>query len=111
MHTRLIADVEALRDEAEAAAERSGDDVWLERLKVATAEPREHVREPALADSTLARWSKLLGDADLRARIGGLVASVSAKLPGGVAAEGEALISNSILAEARSLALGRAGEG
>ena len=43
LHARLLADAD-LRDKTEAAAQRCGDDVWLERLRLAT---RAHRRAPA----------------------------------------------------------------
>ena len=39
LHARLLADAE-LRDKTEAAAQRCGDEVWLERLRVATSAQR-----------------------------------------------------------------------
>ncbi len=113
LHNRLMADPERLRDEVEAAVQRSADDVWLERLHIATTEPRLAPRDPALAELDLA--AALDGcerDVELRARLTDLIAMVSARLPGGMADDGAAALDvESVLAEARPLTLIRAGEG
>ncbi len=112
LHNRLMADPERLRDEVEAAVQRSADDVWLERLHIATAEPRLAQHDPALAELDLA--AALDGcerDVELRARVAGLIATVAAKLPGHIAGDGaNGLDVDSVLAEARALTLGRAAE-
>ena len=54
LHARFIADRERLRDEVEAAAQRCADDVWLERLRIDTAEPQRPPRDAALAEIDLA---------------------------------------------------------
>ena len=47
-HGRLVADPD-LRDKTEAAAQRCGDDVWLERLRVVTSAPHRRIAEAGLA--------------------------------------------------------------
>ena len=42
-----------LRDEVEAAAQRSSDDVWLERLRIATTEARKRRASRRWPSSTL----------------------------------------------------------
>jgi DNA repair protein SbcD/Mre11 len=112
LHARLIADRDRLRDEAEAAAQRSADDIWLERLRIDTVEPQRPARAAALAEIDLAAaLEKCEADGAVRARVTELVRMVRDKLPGGMAEDpGAALDLDSILAEARALALGRMGE-
>ncbi len=111
-HARLVADRDRLRDEVEAAAQRCADDIWLERLRVDTAEPPRPPRSAALAEIDLAAaLEECEADAGVRARVGELVRTIRDKLPGGMAEDANvALGLDSILTEARALALGRAGE-
>jgi DNA repair protein SbcD/Mre11 len=112
LHARLVADRDRLRDEVEAAAQRCADDIWLERLRVDTAEPLRPPRNAALAEIDLAAaLEECEADAGVRARVGELVRTIRDKLPGGMAEDASvALGLDSILTEARALALGRAGE-
>ncbi len=112
LHARLLADAE-LRDKTEAAAQRCGDDVWLERLRVATTQPARRVDEAALAGLDLAAALEAsAGDAALREAVEALIGSVRARLPGGMGEDfGTALDLESVLAEARALTLGRAERG
>jgi hypothetical protein len=112
LHPRFIADRERLRDEVEAAAQRCGEDVWLERLRIDTAEPQRPARDAALTEIDLAAaLQKCEGDAALRARVADLVRTVKDKLPGGMAEDTSAALDlDSILSEARALALGRSAE-
>ena len=112
LHARLLADAE-LRDKTEAAAQRCGDDVWLERLRVATTESARRVDEAALAGLDLAAALEAsAGDAALREAVEALIGTVRARLPGGMGEDfGTALDLESVLAEARALTLGRAERG
>ena len=112
LHARFIADRERLRDEVEAAAQRCADDVWLERLRIDTAEQQRPPRDAALAEIDLAAaLEECVGDVAVRARVAELVRAVKDKLPGGMAEDANAALGlDSILTEARSLALGRMGE-
>jgi DNA repair protein SbcD/Mre11 len=112
LHPRFIADRDRLRDEVEAAAQRSGDDIWLERLRIETADPQRSTRDPALTEVDLAAaLQKCEADVALRARVAELVRTVKDKLPGGMAEDASiALDLDSILTEARALALGRLAE-
>ena len=111
LHARFIADRDRLRDEVEAAAQRCAEDVWLERLRIDTAEPQRPPRDDALAEIDLAAaLEKSEADAAVRARVTELVSTVKDKLPGGMAEDASAALGlESILAEARALALGRSG--
>jgi DNA repair protein SbcD/Mre11 len=112
LHARLVADRDRLRDEVEAAAQRCAEDIWLERLRVDTVEPPRPPRDAALAEIDLAAaLEECEADAGVRARVGELVRTIRDKLPGGMAEDASvALGLDSILTEARALALGRAGE-
>jgi DNA repair protein SbcD/Mre11 len=109
LHPRFIADRDRLRDEVEAAAQRCGEDIWLERLRIDTSEPRRPAHDAALTEIDLAAaLQKCEEDAALRARVADLVRTVRDKLPGGMAEDTSAALDlDSILAEARALALGR----
>ncbi|MGB3579626.1 MAG: DNA repair exonuclease, partial [Roseiarcus sp.] len=108
----FIADRDRLRDVVEAAAQRCADDIWLERRRIYTVEPQRPPRDAALAEIDLAAaLEECEADVAVRARVAELVRTVKDKLPGGMAEDaGAALGLDSILAEARALALGRMGE-
>ena len=112
LHPRFIADRDRLRDEVEAAAQRCGEDIWLERLRIDTTDLQRPARDAALTEIDLAAaLQKCEEDAALRARVADLVRTVRDKLPGGMAEDTSAALDlDSILAEARALALGRSAE-
>jgi DNA repair protein SbcD/Mre11 len=112
LHPRFIADRDRLRDEVEAAAQRCGEDIWLERLRIDTTEPQRPGHDAALTEIDLAAaLQKCEEDSALRARVADLVKTVRDKLPGGMAEDTSAALDlDSILAEARALALGRSAE-
>ena len=112
LHPRFIADRDRLRDEVEAAAQRCGEDIWLERLRIDTTDLQRPARDAALTEIDLAAaLQKCEEDAALRARVADLVRTVKDKLPGGMAEDTSAALDlDSILAEARALALGRSAE-
>lgn len=109
LHSRLVADREHLRDEVEAAAQRCAPDIWLERLRMDTTEPEWAAHNAALAEIDLAAaLTECEADSALRARLASLVKTVEDKLPGGMAEDASAALDlDSILAEARALALAR----
>ena len=108
LHARLLADAE-LRDKTEASAQRCGDEVWLERLRVVTtSQRRSGGRLPAGLDLA-ASLEESAGEPARRAAIEALIATVRARLPGGLADEADMALSlESILAEAQALTFGRA---
>ncbi len=112
LHSRFVADREHLRDEVEAAAQRCAADIWLERLRIETTEPRQTKRDAALTEIDLAAaLNDCEADTALRVRVADLVKTVRDKLPGGMAEDASAALDlDSILTEARSLALGRSAE-
>ena len=111
LHSSLCADPD-LRDKVEAAAQRCGD-VWLEKLRVATSDPSR--AGAALAPGELdlgATLGDVAADPALRAGLASLIASVRAKLPGGLTDEAAAALDpESILRDGQALALGRAERG
>jgi DNA repair protein SbcD/Mre11 len=112
LHPRFVAYREHLRDEVEAAAQRCGEDIWLERLRIDTTEPRRAAGGAALAEIDLATaLQKCEADVALRARLAELIRTVRDKLPGGMVEDASATLDlDSILAEARALALGRSAD-
>jgi DNA repair protein SbcD/Mre11 len=112
LHSRFIADRDRLRDEVEAAAQRCGEDIWLERLRIDTTEPQRAMGGAALAEIDLAAaLQQCEADVALRARLADLIRTVRDKLPGGMAEDASATLDlDSVLAEARALALGRSAE-
>jgi DNA repair protein SbcD/Mre11 len=112
LHPRFIADRDRLRDEVEAAAQRCGEDIWLERLRIDTTEPQRAAGGAALAEIDLsAALQQCETDVALRARLADLIRTVRDKLPGGMAEDASAALDlDSILTEARALALGRSAE-
>jgi DNA repair protein SbcD/Mre11 len=112
LHSRFVADRERLRDEVEAVAQRCADDIWLERLRIETTEPQRSTRDVALTEIDLAAaLEKCETDAALRLRIADLIRTVKDKLPGGMAEDTSAALDlDSILMEARALALGRSAD-
>ena len=112
LHSQFVVHREHLRDEVEAAAQRCGENVWLERLRLDTTEPRLAARGAALTEIDLAAaLMDCEADPALRSSVADLVKTVRDKLPGGMAEDaGLALDLNSILMEARALALGRSAE-
>ena len=67
LHGRFIADPDRLRDEVEAAAQRCADDIWLERLRIETAQLEAPAGDAALAEIDLAAaLQKCEADAALR---------------------------------------------
>ena len=113
LHARFVSDRDRLRDEVEAAAQRCGDDIWLERLRIDTAAPR---RSPAVDDALAeidlaAALEKSEADAAVRTRVTELLKVVRDRLPGGMAEDADAALGlESILTEARALTLGRSAE-
>jgi DNA repair protein SbcD/Mre11 len=109
LNARWLADAD-LRDKVEAAAQRCSEDVWLERLRIATSEPCREACGAALAELDLAASLDACAAApDFRALLMEAIGTVKAKLPGGMREDPVAALDiESILADARALTLGRA---
>ena len=106
LHAKLAGDPDHWRLEVEAAAQRAGEDVFLERLLVETRVPAAPARAQAQDFDFAALLDECLGEAGLREAALAALASIEARLPGGtpvLAGEIEDL-----LTEARDLALFRA---
>jgi exonuclease SbcD len=112
LHRRFIADRDRLRDEVEAAVQRCGEDIWLERLRIDTKEPQRAAGGAALVEIDLAAaLQQCEADVALRARLADLIRTIRDKLPGGMMEDANATLDlDSILTEARALALGRSAE-
>jgi DNA repair protein SbcD/Mre11 len=112
LHRRLNADSPRYMDEAQAAAHRCHEDVWLERLRLETEEMSTAApQDAAIASLDLgAMLQEIKLDPAFRNNASELIASVTGKLPGGIVT-GEASLSDDlekILTKATALVLGRA---
>lgn len=107
LHHRLVALRERLIDEAQAAAHRVAEDIWIEKVRIETHAP-EALAPPDLVGLDLGALVAGLDDAELRAELARLAGDVEAK-------QGHASLAlasedmTAIMAEARALLLGRAG--
>jgi DNA repair protein SbcD/Mre11 len=116
LHSSLNADSPRYMDEAQAAAHRCHEDIWLERLRIETVEmgAASPHQDPAIASldlSAMLREIKL--DPAFRNNASELIATVTGKLPGGIVT-GEASLSEDfeeILTKATDIVLGRAMRG
>ena len=113
LHGAFAADPRRIADEAQAVAQRLGADVWLEKLKLRTLPPgRPEGAAPELKSFDLVSLMDGLDrDPEVLARVREAVDAVANRLPGGVSEDGLALADDldALVAEARSLALGRLG--
>ncbi len=109
----IRSDPRRFADEVQAAAHHCGEEVWLEQLKVDTADAGGNGDDhPAVSTLDLAAMlDGLEHDPTLRAKAAELIATVAAKLPGGMEMDETPLSANldALLSEARALLLGRAG--
>ncbi|WP_342241173.1 metallophosphoesterase family protein [Inquilinus sp. OTU3971] len=113
LHRRLKADPDRMADEIQAAANRIHEDIWLERLRIETEDP-EPTADDALASLDLAALLEgLEQDPQFQARAAELVATITGKLPGGIAGDGPPLASDlgALLDEARAMLVARATAG
>jgi DNA repair protein SbcD/Mre11 len=116
LHRSLNADSPRYMDEAQAAAHRCHEEIWLERLRVETEEmsaaaPHQDAAIASLDLGEMLREIKL--DPTFRNNASELIASVTGKLPGGIVT-GEASLSENleeIVTKATALVLGRAMRG
>jgi exonuclease SbcD len=107
----LKADPRSFSDEVQAAADRCGEDVWVESLRI------EAVGTPVLTSSAAdvgsldldAALAPLLSDPALRKSAADLIAEITAKLPRGLHTNDLPLADDldGLLNDARSLVLGR----
>ncbi len=113
LHGRWTADPRRLSDEVLAALQRRHADAWLERLRLETRAPGgQAAADPGLSSIDLASMlDGLERDGDLAARAADLLATISAKMPGGMDQDDvpSAEDLDALLAEARDLVLARAG--
>ncbi len=108
LHTRLMGDPD-IRDKVEAAAQRCGDEVWLERLRIITSAPARRGDAGIAGLDLAASLKSSADDPALRAALASLVGTVRGKLPGGMNEDIEAALDlDRVLAEAQALAVGRA---
>lgn len=102
----LRADPRRLSDEVQAAAHRRHEDIWLERVRLATTAPEAAAGDGALAALDVgATIDALLGDPKFRAEAATVLNDIKNKLPSGTDAGLGDL--DALFGAARGLALGR----
>jgi hypothetical protein len=110
LHRAFAADPRRLADEVQAALHRGHEDVWLEKLSIATTDPRAGLADPGRLDVDLAAMlDACMGDEAVRRTISEELAAITPKLPG--SAGGDVPPADEIetlLDAARALLLGRA---
>ena len=113
LHGQIAADPRRMADEIQAAANRVHEDIWIERLRVETQDPRP-AAEGALASLDLAALLEGLDqDPAFQAKAAELVAGIAGKLPGGMAADEAPLAADlgALLDEAQAMLVARATAG
>ncbi len=109
LHRAILADPARWRDEVQAAAHRLHEDIWLEKLHIATRDPITPSHDEAADSIDLAALlSECRNDTDLQRKIADDMALLKSKLPGGLGAEFSQDDLPALLAEAEALILGRA---
>jgi exonuclease SbcD len=107
----IKADPRSFSDEVQAAADRCGEDVWVESLRIEAAEtPVFTSSSDAVGSLDLdAAVTPLLSDPALRKNAADLIAEITAKLPRGLHTNDPPLLDDldGLLNDARSLVLGR----
>ncbi|ACB93819.1 metallophosphoesterase family protein [Beijerinckia indica] len=110
LHRALKADAQRLSDEVQAAAHRVSENVWLEKLAIATREPASMTGMTAPSDLDLAGlFAACEKDPVLREDVEQLIKDVSRKLPRGCSDQGETLMAeiDALIEDARASTLGR----
>ncbi|WP_430911999.1 metallophosphoesterase family protein [Methylobacterium sp. sgz302541] len=110
-HDRIAADRAGIAAEVQAAAQRVHEDIWLERLSLATTRPRSATRTPeaGLSIDPAALLASVERDADFREKAAGILDEIAKRMPPALAAEGGLLAGDldGLCAEAEALILGR----
>lgn len=114
-HDLLVADSQHLQAEIQAAADRVSDHLYIERVEIATAQPRTARRGEAVgfADPEVL-LAGLEGDAAFHASFSAAVEEILARLPDEIrqaVAEGGEAMRAGLVSEARSVALARLRQG
>jgi exonuclease SbcD len=111
LHHALKADPRGLSDEVQAAADRCGEDVWIESVRTETLEPPilTSSTDPVASLDLDVALAFLFGDATFRTCAADLVAEITAKLPRTLHANDPPLADDldALLNDARALVLGR----
>lgn len=110
-HDRLAADRAGFAAEVQAAAQRVHEDIWLERLSLATSRPRawRAGSDPGLAIDPAALLAAIDRDPEFRARVTEALDEIARRMPAGLAEEegGLAADLDGLCAQAEALILGR----
>jgi hypothetical protein len=111
LHHVLKADPRSFSDEVQAAADRCGEDVWVESLRIEALETLVSASSIDAAGSLDldAALTPLLSDPGLRKNAADLIMEITAKLPRGLHTNDLPLSDDldGLLNDARSLVLGR----
>ena len=116
LHATLHASKEYLRDELQSTLQHYGQEIWLEQLRIETAEPVQIEAQAGLSTDTFDLRSTLdtiVSTGVLETEAKQLAADIVRKLPAGASEEtifGEFNIEN-LIADARGLLLERSGAG
>jgi len=107
LHRRLKADAIRFADDVQAVAHHVHEDLWIELLRIDTVDTTDAVGASSLDPAALLEG--LEHDADMRRQAADVIATVTAKLPGGIATDEISLTDDmdAVLADARALVLGR----
>ena len=107
LHRRLKADASRFADDVQAVAHHVHEDLWIELLRIDTVDTTDAVGASSLDPAALLEG--LEHDADMRRQAADVIATVTAKLPGGIATDEISLTDDmdAVLADARALVLGR----
>jgi exonuclease SbcD len=113
LHGQIAADPRRMADEIQAAANRVHEDIWLERLRIETRDPRPPANDAAASFDLTTLLEGLDQDPAFLAKAAEIVAGVTGKLPGGMAADDSPLAVDlgTLLDEARSMLVARATAG
>jgi exonuclease SbcD len=109
LHRSFAADQARMAVEAQAAAHRCHEEIWLEKLSLSTHEPARPTAGPGSSNIDLAALlAECRADPDLRQKIASEIALLASKMPGQIAPDQQPDDLEALIAEAESLVLGRA---
>ena len=111
LHRDLISRRQQITTDARASLQHLHDDLWLEKLLIETSDPRARAAPNTdLASIDLAAMIDAEAGDDVRVQVDECLAGLRNRLPGYLGDELSADKFEALIAEARTLVLGRAGE-
>jgi exonuclease SbcD len=107
LHRQLKADASRFADDVQAVAHHVHEDLWVELLRIETTDTT--IAGGASSLDPAALLEGLEHDAIMRQQAADVIATVTAKLPGGITVDEISLTDDvdAVLADARALVLGR----